>query len=128
MDKKLRMLLILLFVLFLSACSSNHELENSKLGSFTLSATSSFDGKYIADISTNEYMVAIQIVDSEKNDIFYFEPVRKRDFWGVCWENDTYNLWIQSGDVGVICYQFDDGVWIYNPDATRPEYILSKYD
>ena len=95
--------------------------------SFSLDPVSSFDGKYTANIETNGTMISIHISENG-TDIFSFDPVRKTDFWGICWERDTYNLWIQSGDVGVICYQYEEGVWRFNSDAVRPEYIESKYD
>lgn len=60
--------------------------------------------------------------------VFSFTPARASDFWGICWETDTYNIWIQSGDIGVICYAYADGNWEVDPTAIRPDSIVSKYD
>lgn len=57
-----------------------------------------------------------------------FEPARAADFWGVCWESDTYDIWIQLGDIGVRCYHYDKGKWTVAPNAVQPEYIFSNYD
>jgi hypothetical protein len=126
-----QVILAILFALFidtLSAYLQAHSNQTGQFGSFSMNPTTSFDGKYIASIEKNESMIGIRISDFENSEEFYFEPVRKLDFWGVCWETDTYNLWIQSGDVVVICYRFEDGIWILDPDAKRPAYIFSKYD
>ena len=60
--------------------------------------------------------------------VFEFYTERARDFWGICWESDTYNIWIQSGDTGVYCYRYEDERWIRDDSAERPEDIHSKYD
>lgn len=52
-----------------------------------------------------------------------FSPVRRLDFWGICFEADNYNLWVKSGDVGILCYEYDGETWQYNPDAVMPDYI-----
>lgn len=57
-----------------------------------------------------------------------FQPARASDFWGICWEHDTYNIWIQSGDIGVLCYSYEDGKWELDTSAARPDYVVSKYD
>ena len=71
-------------------------------------------------------MIVLNIFDEKANTkIYSFEPVRRWDFWGVCFENDNYNIWIQSGDIGIICYEYCDGEWHYNLDAVRLSYIVS---
>ena len=63
-------------------------------------------------------MIVLNIFDEKANTkIYSFEPVRRWDFWGVCFENDNYNIWIQSGDIGIICYEYRDGEWHRSPDA-----------
>lgn len=57
-----------------------------------------------------------------------FYPARARDFWGICWENDSYNIWTQSGDIGVYCYKYEEMQWKRDESAQRPDYIISKYD
>lgn len=47
---------------------------------------------------------------------------------GICWENDTYNIWTQSADIGIYCYKYENGQWERDESAIRPKYIISKYD
>ena len=97
-------------------------------GSFTVEDAACSDGTYTAHIQEQNEMIRIIIADTDNRSVYSFEPVRKSDFWGICWENGTYNLWIQSGDVGVVCYSFEDGEWALDAEAVRPDYIVSKYD
>lgn len=102
--------------------------------SFTPEDTYSYDGKLVAhqkvekgaDVSS----IIVEIKDSQTGELVgSFSPARAWDFWGICWENDSYNIWTQSGDVGVYCWRYQDGVWkcdFSHPE--RPEYIISKYD
>lgn len=71
----------------------------------------------------------VSIIDTgNKKEVFSFIPARARDFWGICWESDSYNIWIQSGDIGVICYKCEDEIWVQDESAIRPDDIVSKYD
>ena len=97
-------------------------------GSFTIEKTSSYDGKYYAFMTQHDEMIVVNICSGDDNKVFKFEPCRKSDFWGICWENDSYNLWVQSGDLGIICYTMSDDVWSLDDTAVRPDYIKSKYD
>ena len=96
-------------------------------GSFTVDMAYSFDDKYSAKIIDSGTNVMILITGSD-NDTSSFVPCRKSDFYGICWENDSYNIWVQSGDTGVICYRFENGKWSEDPEAVRPGYIVSRYD
>lgn len=98
-----------------------------KYGSFTVDMSYSYDNKYSAKIIDSGDNIMILITGSN-NETSSFVPCRKSDFYGICWENDNYNLWVQSGDIGVICYRFEKGKWSEDPDAVRPDYIVSKYD
>ncbi|MBP5180703.1 MAG: hypothetical protein J6127_05390, partial [Clostridiales bacterium] len=48
--------------------------------------------------------------------------------FGMVWESDTYNIWFQSADIGLLCYSMNDNVWTYDPNAVRPDDIISKYE
>lgn len=97
----------------------------------------SYDGKYLAVQSTEadenggvDY-VRIDITDVESNqEVFSFYAERARDFHGICWESDSYNIWIQSGDVGVVGYLFEGETWTRDVNGlmVRPADIVSKYD
>lgn len=108
---------------------------SEEYGSFTPEDTYSYDGKLVAhqkveksaDVRRN---IIVEIKDSQTGELVgSFSPARAWDFWGICWENDSYNIWTQSGDIGVYCWRYQDGVWecdFSHPE--RPEYIISKYD
>ena len=114
-------------------------------GSFTPYKAYSYDNKYYA-VQTVEDMdmgpewsvkdmgpawsVVVVSVYATETDQFVadFSPARSRDFWGICWESDSYNIWTQSADIGVYCYAYQDGQWIRDENAVRPEDIVSKYD
>ena len=106
-----------------------HDWSQADFGSFSPDTTYSFDGKYSAvqtiaptDGSDAAY-IQVTIYDSETNAILdSFPAERLLDFWGVCWEPDSYNLWIQSGDVGTYCMRYDNGVWSRDVDYTRTVY------
>lgn len=59
---------------------------------------------------------------------FYVD--RARDFQGICWESNSYNIWVQSGDSGIVGYLFEAESWTRDNEGTmeRPEDIISKYD
>lgn len=99
-----------------------------KYGSFTIERAYSYDRAYFTQMIDSGANVMIIINDKHHNVVCSFTPCRKSDFWGVCWENDNYNLWIQSGDIGTVCYSMEGGKWVLNEDAVRPDYIVSKYD
>ena len=59
---------------------------------------------------------------------YSFLPARAEDFWGICWEKDSYNIWTQSADLGISCFEFQNGEWIENENLSTPDYIISKYN
>lgn len=102
-------------------------------GSFTPDKTYSYDNVFyavqevekICDVRTIK--VCIYEADTDTM-VYYFYPARAWDFWGICWETDSYNIWTQSADIGVYCYRYDNMQWILDEDAVRPPDIISKYD
>lgn len=108
--------------------------EAESWGSFTADRTYSYDNKYYAvqevDRSpASDGYIKITVYETETDEMAdFFHPARARDFWGICWERDSYNIWIQSADVGIYCYKFKDMRWQKDESAQRPDYIKSKYD
>ena len=105
--------------------------EDEDLGSFTMDDTYSYDGKYYAFtvMPLDEPDALVTVCSCETDETVYtFTPARSSDFWGICWEGDSYNIWIQSGDIGCVCYKYADGEWILDENAVRPDYIISRYD
>ena len=106
-----KLICVLLFIcLFFSGCQNQHSNEN--WGSFTAEKTYSYDQKYYAIQNSKETdgisFIDIVIYNDNDEPVYTFTPARASDFWGICWEKDTYNIWIQSADIGVICYADDD--------------------
>ena len=106
--------------------------SNENWGSFTSAKTYSYDSKYYAIQNTKERdnisFIDVVIYNNKDEMVYSFSPARAFDFWGICWENDNYNIWVQSGDVGTLCYSYDNKEWSLNASAIRPDYIVSKYD
>ena len=139
-NRKIIILLSLCSMLFLCGCtnqSSETETAFDSWGSFTPDKTYSYDEKYYAvqEAVEEPYLdsyvsyIEVCIYETETDTpVFSFCPARARDFWGICWENDTYNIWTQSADVGIYCYKYEDLQWVRDESAVRPEYIISKYD
>lgn len=111
----------------------NQEVSVEKWGSFTPYKTYSYDNRFYA-VQTVEKgemasYIVVSIYEAETDEfVGSFCPARSRDFWGICWESDTYNIWTQSADMGIYCYAYQDGQWIRIENAVRPKDIVSKYD
>lgn len=103
-------------------------------GSFTNASVISDDGKYRAEYGAwrqenGVRMIRVNIYDNASGALAdCFVPARAMDFWGVCWEENAHNLWIQSADIGICCYREENGRWRLDPDAVRPKNIVSKWD
>ena len=142
----IRLVIALLFLAAFNISASIHgdptitnltivESVEPKWGSFTDAPVTSSDGKYTASYiarlfgEKNTSMIVVDIRDAKTGRLAgSFIPARSSDFWGICWEEGTHNIWIQSGDIGVQCYAKDGAQWVLDEDAIRPENIVSKYD
>lgn len=129
-------LLLILLAISLSGCATAppERPEEQDWGSFTPDQCYSHDGVYYALQTVEAFQgmgswvkVSIYRTDSGQP-VYSFIPDRAWDFWGICWESDSYNIWTQSGDTGLRCYRYDAGQWIEDPNAVRPRDIRSKYD
>ena len=98
-------------------------------GSYTAEKTYSYDHKYYAVQSVEDGMIKVSIfLVSSSELINAFTPARSMDFWGICWERDTYNIWTQSADIGTCCYAWQDGHWKQNGNTEAPPYMISRWD
>ena len=73
----------------------------------------------------------VQIIDNETDSIVSsFKPCGKGSFYGVCWENDKYNLWVQTDTSYLICYSMKESRWDWeiNKNARKPDYIKGRYE
>ncbi len=118
---------------FLSAGGRGYT-EDQEYGSFSPYAVESFDGKLVAKQNVEKLgdirYVRVYVYDKENGELVGdFWTERAWDFWGICWENDSYNIWIQSADVGIYCYRYQDGTWVRDSINTkRPDYIVSRWE
>lgn len=125
MKKTAVLLALLVLMVSLPACRS----PELNWGSFTAEKTESFDHKYYAVQTKEDLDLVVTVFNCATGaEVFSFSPARAWDFWGICWESDSYNIWIQSGDIGVKCYRFDNEEWTLDEQAVRPADIVSKYD
>lgn len=103
-------------------------------GSFSPYDVESFDGKYVAKQEVEKFMdikyVHVYIYEKETGGLAGdFWAARAWDFWGICWEQDSYNIWTQSADIGTYCFRYQDGEWKKDSINTeRPEYIVSRWE
>lgn len=108
--------------------------NHKDFGSFSPETTYSFDEKYYAVQSltrtegSNANCILLTIYDAETDaEIAAYALERASDFWGVCWEKDSYNIWVQSADTGTYCLRFDGEGWLRDSHAVLPEYIIDRY-
>lgn len=105
----------------------------AEYGSFSPYRTYSWDKKLYADQTLDGTkaadLIRVTVYDAETDAIVGSFPAQRAwDFWGICWAPDSYDIWIQSGDVGVYCMRYVDGTWEQVWDALRPDEIVTKYD
>ena len=130
--KKVVCLFLALTVLLTFVSCSNREIkvDPQEWGSFSQNKTTSYDNKYYAlqTVNDNDYIVVTIYETETDEEVYSFSPARAYDFWGICWESDTYNIWIQSSDIGDYCYKYDNDTWILDEEAQIPDYIITRYE
>ena len=131
MKKGICLFFVLALIFTFASCSNREiEVDPQEWGSFSPNKTTSYDNKYYALQTVNEYdYIVVTIYETETNErVYSFSPARALDFWGICWENDTYNIWIQSSDIGDYCYKYDNDTWILDEEAQMPDYIITRHE
>ncbi len=136
MKRLMLVFLMLLILLFTTACSdiiarvTATETPRQRFwGSYTDRRTFSFDRKYYAVQNSEDGMIKVTVYLTSSNvAVCEFMPARSMDFWGICWERDTYTIWTQSADIGAYGYEYHDGVWERNENLNPPAYIISRWD
>ena len=125
-----KLLIVICIAICLCFCSCNVQSgSDNEYGSFvTDEVLNSFDNAYYSVQTIEDDSVLIRIYTSDDELEYEVNPCRSMDYWGMVWENDRYAFWIQSGDVGTLCYELVDGVWEIRTNRARPEYIISRYD
>lgn len=135
MNKILGAIVCFLMLLGLTGSSTTQSYEYEYWGSFTNGPVISSDGLYRAEHTatmldgSNVTVIQVNVYDNNTNDLLdSFYPARAWDFWGICWEEGTHRIWIQSADIGTHCYELQNGCWVLIDGIERPESIVSKWD
>ena len=136
MKRLMLVCLMLMVLLCMTACSgiiarvtATKTPRQRFWGSYTGEKTYSYDHKYYTIQSVEDRMIKVSIFLVSSGELIdAFTPARSMDFWGICWERDTYNIWTQSGDIGIYCYVCRDGKWERNEGTKAPSYIISRWD
>ena len=77
-----------------SNLDDEYEETEEKWGSFTAKIAYSYDNQYYAVQSVHDHWITVSVYSSATDELIGdFEPARSWDFWGICWESDTYNIW-----------------------------------
>lgn len=135
MKKILGAIVCCLILLGMAGCSSQKSAAPELWGSFTNGPVVSSDGLYRAEHAVTEQngsdvsVIQVRVYDNSTNELLdSFVPARAMDFWGICWEDGTHRIWIQSADIGIHCYELQEGSWVLNESIERPDSIVSKWD
>lgn len=128
--KNLISICVILITILFASCVSNDTNEEDSWGSFSAETKQySYDDNYYSIQEIKDDMIYISVYSTSDDElVFDVEPCRAIDYWGMVWENDRYAIWIQSGDIGVFCYELEDDVWQLNNECEKPEEIVSRYD
>ncbi|MBR4078863.1 MAG: hypothetical protein IKK29_01515 [Christensenellaceae bacterium] len=124
--------LLLIVILLLSGCNRRDRTEED-WGSFTAEKAYSYDKKYYAvqtvvEHKDNDQVKVSVYLSADDSFVDSFIPARACDFWGICWESESYNIWIQSADIGIYCYKYETDTWTIDESAVQPDDIISKFD
>lgn len=114
---------------------SRAEEQELFLGSFSTDKTYSSDLRFytvqtVQQEQAESYRGIVVTVYETASDapVFSFTPGRESDHWGICWERDSYDIWVQSGDTGTSCWEYLGGEWKRGNGRACPEYIVSRWD
>lgn len=103
------------------------------LGSFSTDKTYSGDLLFYAlqtvEQTESDRGIVVTVYETASDaPVFSFTPDRASDHWGICWERDSYDIWVQSGDTGTSCWEYLGGIWKRDNGRVCPEYIVSRWD
>ena len=126
--KKIIALLLFIVVVF-TGCGASGALED--YGSFTTEKTYCYNEDYYAKTTRfkNDEGIPVVVVDifSAADDVIKESIIidTSSEFWGFCWEEDSYNIWIQTSE-GLFCYKKGVFEWVLDETAQKPDYIVEK--
>lgn len=88
-----------------------------------LDGSDSYDGKYTVSLASEDKEVLITVM-SESDEVFVFSAGKESEFRGICWDKNSYDLWLQYQDGDLICYHMTDETWKAANGAEKPDYIV----
>lgn len=88
-----------------------------------LEGSDSYDGKYTVSLTTEDKDVSIS-VSSGTDEVFGFSAGSESELRGICWDKESYDLWLQYQDGVLVCYSMKDDEWKLNSGAQKPDYIV----
>ena len=103
----------------------------SASGSFTGGECASWDGKYIARpyAGKGDGTVSIEILEAETGIIAArVKTGHSPELFGICWDREGYDVYVQSADADVGVLRFKDGAWREETAAWVPDCILTSRD
>lgn len=83
----------------------------------------SYDGKYTVCLTSEDKEVLITVL-SGADEVFVFSAGNESEFRGICWDKNSYDLWLQYKDGDLICYHMSDETWKVAHGAEKPDYIV----
>ena len=104
-------------------------------GSFTYLSTDSYDGRYRAELNIERRegdlatTVYVYITDTQSGKTTaVIRTDRAYDFWGICWDKSSYDIYVQSSDIGIYTLICTGGTWQKDLETGIPDYIVSRVD
>jgi len=112
------------------------EADGPDNGSFTVGVPGTIfsdDGKLYAEQSLErDESIDVNIVNvtvySAENDlpVYEFYTTGSMDFHGICFEPGSYNIWVQTTDMGVYCMRWEDSRWVKDLEIEKPASIVTR--
>lgn len=99
------------------------ELESDYYVLPKLYESDSYDGKYSVSLSSGQEEAIITVM-SGNDEVFVFSAGEYSTFWGICWDKNSYDLWLQYKGGDLVCYHMADETWEVDKRAEKPDYIV----
>ena len=123
------LILTMIVLLMITGCNSKNtaldevQITKEQAEMFTTDMTASFDSKYFtimgASVEDDKTLAVVNIFSEMGDSVYSFTAGNIDNFFGVCWEKDTYNLWILTSDNGAMCYKHENGEWSFDETASN---------
>lgn len=123
------LILTMIVLLMITGCNSKNtasdevQITKEQAEMFTTDMTASFDSKYFAimgaSVEDDKTLAVVNIFSEMGDSVYSFTAGNIDNFFGVCWEKDTYNLWILTSDNDAVCYKYADNKWVLDNNESK---------